>query len=296
VSQALGRCIFIASTLEEIWMRNLFAGVVVLAVAGCATTPIVGKPPVSEYCNPCPMPCRSDAGCGKAVAAAPAPTPAPAPAPAPLPAAAATFDPAAGTYPSAQFVTLSTTTPGGVIHYTTDGSEPTAASPVYTAPIPVDASTTVRAIVTAPPSADSAVSSAAYAIEPPPPPPPAEPARVAIAKGKIELKEKVFFDTGKATIKPVSYGLLDEAAALLKAHPEVKRVTVEGHTDNRGAADFNTSLSQSRAEAVRTYLVGKGVEADRLDAKGFGPTRPIGDNKTAKGREENRRVEFTIEP
>lgn len=278
-------------------MRISFAGFAALALAGCATTPMAGKPPVSEYCNPCPMPCRSDAGCGKAVAAAPAPMPAPAPAPvaAPQPAEGATFDPAAGTFASAQSVRLSTMTPGGVIHYTTDGSEPTAASPVYSGPIAVDKSTTIRAFTQAPGMADSAVASAAYAIEPPPPPPPpAEPARVTVAKGKLELTEKVFFDTGKTTIQPVSFKLLDEVATVLNDHPEVKRVVVEGHTDNRGAAALNRKLSQGRADAVRKYLVDKGVVAGRLAAMGYGPSRPIADNKTAKGRETNRRVEFTI--
>ena len=82
---------------------------------------------------------------------------------------------------------------------------------------------------------------------------------------------------------------------MLVANPQVKKVRIEGHTDNTGAADFNTKLSQGRAKAVRDYLVKKGVAADRLEAKGFGPTQPIGDNKTAAGREANRRVEFEIE-
>jgi outer membrane protein OmpA-like peptidoglycan-associated protein len=118
---------------------------------------------------------------------------------------------------------------------------------------------------------------------------------VVVTAKKVELKEKIFFDTSKATIKPVSFELLDEAAQVLNAHPEVKKLTIEGHTDSTGAAAANQALSQARAEAVRDYLVKKGVAADRLSAKGYGATRPIGENKTAAGRDANRRVELTIE-
>ena len=121
------------------------------------------------------------------------------------------------------------------------------------------------------------------------------PARVVVTETKLELDEKIFFDTNKSTIKPDSHGILDEAAQVLVAHPEVKKVRIEGHTDSTGSAEVNTALSQARAGAVRDYLVGKGVAADRLTAKGFGPSRPIGDNKTKEGREKNRRVDFMIE-
>jgi OmpA-OmpF porin, OOP family len=120
------------------------------------------------------------------------------------------------------------------------------------------------------------------------------PAKAELKQGKIEIKEKVFFDTAKSTIQQRSYPLLDDVAAVMKAHPEVRRVVVEGHTDNTGAAAFNRKLSQARADAVRQYLVQKGVEADRLEAKGFGPDRPAQSNKTKAGREANRRVEFIV--
>ncbi len=231
-----------------------------------------------------------------AVAAAPAPAPAPAPvaapAPAPEPTAAPTLSPAAGTYPSAQQVTIDGPA-GAAIHYTTDGSAPTAASPVYTGPIPVSSTTQVQAIAVAPEHPASAVASGTYEIKPPPPP--AAPARVQVTKEKIELKEKVFFATSKAAIQPASFGLLDEVAGVMKDHPEIKKVLVEGHTDNTGDASFNKKLSQERAAAVRKYLVEKGVDAARLDAKGFGDTRPIAPNTDAKGRDANRRVELTIE-
>jgi outer membrane protein OmpA-like peptidoglycan-associated protein len=115
-----------------------------------------------------------------------------------------------------------------------------------------------------------------------------------VGKERLELTEKVFFDTGKATIKPVSFGLLDEVALALQQHEEVESVTIEGHTDNVGNPAFNRRLSQQRAAAVRDYLVKKGIVPERLEAKGFGAERPIAPNDTPKGREANRRVEFRI--
>jgi outer membrane protein OmpA-like peptidoglycan-associated protein len=117
---------------------------------------------------------------------------------------------------------------------------------------------------------------------------------VIITREKLVIKEKVFFDTGKAVVKPKSFNLLDQVARILVEHPEIARVSVEGHTDNAGKADYNRKLSQLRAEAVRDYLVKKGVERARLDAKGFGPDRPTSANNTAAGRENNRRVEFVV--
>ncbi len=118
--------------------------------------------------------------------------------------------------------------------------------------------------------------------------------RVAVGAKKIEIFEKVFFETGSATIKEESLQLLDEVAEVLVDHPEITRVQVEGHTDNTGSAAYNTRLSQQRAEAVVAHLVEAGVAEDRLVAKGFGPDQPIADNGTEEGRAENRRVEFKI--
>ena len=119
-------------------------------------------------------------------------------------------------------------------------------------------------------------------------------ARVAVTKERIELKEKIHFDTGEATIKPVSYGLLDEVASTLKAHPELKRTEIEGHTDSQGEAELNKQLSRRRAEAVREYLIQKGVDGGRLGATGYGAERPVAPNDTDQGREANRRGEFRI--
>jgi outer membrane protein OmpA-like peptidoglycan-associated protein len=117
---------------------------------------------------------------------------------------------------------------------------------------------------------------------------------VKIEEGKIVITKKIFFDTNKATIKKVSNSILTEVALTLKVHQEIKGVRIEGHTDSQGKADRNKKLSQERAEAVRDWLVKKGIPGGRLFAAGFGQEKPIGDNRTAKGREQNRRVEFII--
>jgi outer membrane protein OmpA-like peptidoglycan-associated protein len=117
--------------------------------------------------------------------------------------------------------------------------------------------------------------------------------RVVVTEKKIELKQAVFFDTNKATIKPVSFPLLDDVAQALKDNPKIK-VEVQGHTDSQGNDAFNMKLSQNRAESVKLYLVKKGISSDRMDAKGYGEDQPLEDNRTADGRAKNRRVEFVI--
>ncbi len=123
---------------------------------------------------------------------------------------------------------------------------------------------------------------------------PAGPVLVRITEEKIEILEKVFFQTNRATIKPVSFAVLNQVGDVLKRHPYIKKVRVEGHTDSQGKDRYNLKLSQSRAESVRKYLIAQGVEPERLEAVGYGETRPIEDNRTADGRANNRRVEFTI--
>jgi OOP family OmpA-OmpF porin len=111
---------------------------------------------------------------------------------------------------------------------------------------------------------------------------------------KIELREKVQFESGKAVIRPESTKLLDDIATVLKEHAEIKRVVIEGHTDSTGPDALNRRLSQARADAVMKAIVDRGVEKARLSAKGFGPSRPIASNDTTEGREANRRVEISI--
>jgi outer membrane protein OmpA-like peptidoglycan-associated protein len=118
--------------------------------------------------------------------------------------------------------------------------------------------------------------------------------RVKITKSKVEILEKVFFDTGKAVIKDRSHKLLNQVALTLKANPAIERVRIEGHTDNQGGTDFNQDLSERRAQAVMRYLIKRGVAGSRLESKGYGETKPVASNGSASGREKNRRVEFRI--
>jgi outer membrane protein OmpA-like peptidoglycan-associated protein len=101
----------------------------------------------------------------------------------------------------------------------------------------------------------------------------------------------VTFESGKATLKPSSSAALDEVVTSLREWPEVN-LEIQGHTDNIGSAKMNKTLSQDRAETVKAYFVAHGIGADRLTAIGYGPEVPVADNKTAAGREKNRRVEL----
>jgi outer membrane protein OmpA-like peptidoglycan-associated protein len=116
---------------------------------------------------------------------------------------------------------------------------------------------------------------------------------VEVKKDRIVIKQQVHFQTAKWAILPDSYALLDQVVQVLRDYPKM-RLSVEGHTDSVGGEVSNMKLSQARAESVRTYLVGKGIQADRLEAVGYGTTKPIASNKTDKGRSQNRRTEFRI--
>jgi outer membrane protein OmpA-like peptidoglycan-associated protein len=117
---------------------------------------------------------------------------------------------------------------------------------------------------------------------------------VELTAERIQILQAVYFKTNSDVIEKRSFPLLDNVAAVLRAHPEVKQVRVEGHTDNQGKAAYNLKLSDRRAASVMKYLIGKNIEPSRLSAQGYGDARPISDNKTAVGREKNRRVVFTI--
>jgi OOP family OmpA-OmpF porin len=108
---------------------------------------------------------------------------------------------------------------------------------------------------------------------------------------KSLVLEGVNFDTNSAHLQSSSTAVLDRVADGLKSHPEA-RVEVGGHTDSQGNDAYNMKLSRDRANAVKDYLIGKGVPAKQLEAKGYGETKPISDNKTAGGRAVNRRVEL----
>jgi outer membrane protein OmpA-like peptidoglycan-associated protein len=111
--------------------------------------------------------------------------------------------------------------------------------------------------------------------------------------GMVVSLQDVLFDTGRATLRSGAQARLDQLAAVLRNYPE-RRVLVEGFTDSTGSDDANLALSQARAEAVRAALIGKGVAAERIDARGNGESRPIASNSTTAGRQLNRRVEVVF--
>jgi OOP family OmpA-OmpF porin len=110
--------------------------------------------------------------------------------------------------------------------------------------------------------------------------------------GHLALPGPVVFETGKAVLKPESDTVLDVVKQYLEAKPDITLLRVEGHTDNVGVAADNQKLSEERAMAVARWLVGKGIACKRLIPVGFGDTKPIADNKTAEGKEQNRRTWF----
>jgi OOP family OmpA-OmpF porin len=130
--------------------------------------------------------------------------------------------------------------------------------------------------------------------KPPPPPPPAAPKRVEVQADQIVIRDKIQFDSDRATIKPESFGLMDEIVAVVQSNAQLKRLSIEGHTDSTGSDKHNLWLSAQRAGSVLQYLVQHGVAADRLVSKGWGEKNPIAENATPTGREQNRRVEFVI--
>ncbi len=103
----------------------------------------------------------------------------------------------------------------------------------------------------------------------------------------------IYFATGKYTLLSKSYKGLNEVASIMKEIPDL-RLSIDGHTDDVGKEDANQVLSENRADAVKKYLISKGVDAGRLNATGHGENSPIADNKTAAGRQKNRRVELTL--
>ena len=105
--------------------------------------------------------------------------------------------------------------------------------------------------------------------------------------------QDVLFDTGKSVLKPGAKNTLTKIAEQLKGDAGL-HVAVEGHTDNVGTSEKNMTLSEKRAQAVRDFLVGAGISADRITAAGKGEAEPVATNKTAAGRQQNRRVELVI--
>jgi len=113
-------------------------------------------------------------------------------------------------------------------------------------------------------------------------------------KKRVEVAAKnILFVTGSARLQSKSFKGLNDVAAIMKENPDML-LAIDGHTDNVGKDDFNQTLSENRANSVKTYLVSKGVEESRITATGYGESKPIADNKTAAGRQKNRRSELTL--
>ncbi len=110
----------------------------------------------------------------------------------------------------------------------------------------------------------------------------------------IKFVQQVHFAIGSATILADSFPILQDVVNLIKVNANLKRLAVEGHTDNTGSADMNRKLSQLRSESVMNWMVDKGIDKARLEAHGYGPDKPIDTNDTPAGRTKNRRVEFKI--
>ncbi len=125
---------------------------------------------------------------------------------------------------------------------------------------------------------------------------------IRIAEGAVQLYDRfltdgkivangIKFDSGKATLKPESMGVINEVAKLMNEHPEIN-FSVEGHTDSDGDAQFNINLSEQRAITVMNELIVQGIDGKRMISKGFGEDVPVAENDTPEGKANNRRVEF----
>ena len=114
-----------------------------------------------------------------------------------------------------------------------------------------------------------------------------------VQKTLNEYAKTILFDTGKSSIKAESTSVMVDIIQILSEYPTAK-FTVEGHTDSVGSAKTNQSLSESRANSVRDFLIGKGISSSRLSAVGYGEDKPIASNKTRTGRSQNRRVEINL--
>jgi len=117
---------------------------------------------------------------------------------------------------------------------------------------------------------------------------------VIVTQKQIIIRKQIHFETDSAVIKGDSTMLLEEIADVLNRNPDIKLVEVQGHTDNRGSREHNQDLSERRANSVRDWLTSHGIDGSRLAAKGYGQTRPIAPNVTARNRARNRRVQFVI--
>ena len=112
---------------------------------------------------------------------------------------------------------------------------------------------------------------------------------------KLVMPSNITFDSNRYEVKSSFYSVLNSVSIVLKKFDKT-RITVGGHTDSTGNADFNQTLSQRRAESVASYLTSQGVALSRITSYGYGATRPLDSNSTTLGKENNRRVEITLAP
>jgi outer membrane protein OmpA-like peptidoglycan-associated protein len=113
-------------------------------------------------------------------------------------------------------------------------------------------------------------------------------------KKKLEFATKgIYFETNKAIIKPMSYSKLNQIVTIVNDYPDYD-VRLSGHTDNVGSDDYNLNLSQNRVDAVKAYLVNNGINANRINAIGYGKTMPVASNNSEVGKALNRRVEIEL--
>lgn len=118
--------------------------------------------------------------------------------------------------------------------------------------------------------------------------------KVIVVADEVKILERIEFDTNKATIRPESNGILKAVAEILAKHTDIKHIQIQGHTDNKGSKALNKTLSEKRAASVKKWLIEAGIDAARLESKGFGQEQPIDTNDTDTGRQNNRRVQFII--
>ena len=120
------------------------------------------------------------------------------------------------------------------------------------------------------------------------------PGLVLLHADSISIEQPVYFATGRETILPRSRAVLTALAEAMRLTPEIRRVSIEGHTDDVGEDAANLELSEHRAHSVMQWLIAHDIDASRLEAHGFGETRPIAEGVSRGAREENRRVEFRV--
>jgi OmpA-OmpF porin, OOP family len=124
---------------------------------------------------------------------------------------------------------------------------------------------------------------------------PTTPAPAQAQLDQVMLNRVIEFETGRAVLTASGKALLDKVAPIIQSSSQ-GTIEIGGHTDSRGLASANQQLSEARANAVRDYLIGRGIDGARLKATGYGAGKPIASNNTAAGRQKNRRIEFSVIP